>query len=151
MRGLRSSMNKAMTVSSNSRTGDRKLKLSALQEAVLHWLRREQRRRPQVAGSNGIPYPDLAQAFGVDRAELSTCLRRLVRKQLVLATLPRGSWVRYISLTEKAEPKPRQDVTEGYKGRPDARDGRERESRRSRRKTSSRRRGRWTPLTEMDE
>ena len=144
-------MNKAMTVSSNSRASDRKLKLSALQQAVLHWLRREQRRRPQVAGGNGIPYPDLAQALGVDRAELSTCLRRLVRKRLVLATLPRGSWVRYISLTDKAEPGPRQDAAKDHRGQSDPRDGLEREARRPRRKTKPRRRGRWTPLTEMDE
>lgn len=144
-------MNRAMTVSSNSRASDRKLKLSALQQAVLHWLRREQRRRPQVAGGNGIPYPDLAQALGVDRAELSACLRRLIRKRLVLATLPRGSWVRYISLTDKAEPGPRQDTKVEYGNRPDPRDAWEREPRRPRRKTKPRRRGRWTPSTEMDE
>ena len=76
---------KAILVDSPSRAGDRKLKLSALQQAVLHWLRREQRRRPQTAGGNGVPYPELAQALRVDRAELSTCLRRLIRKRGVQA------------------------------------------------------------------
>ena len=138
-------------MNSPSSASDRKLKLSALQQAVLHWLRREHRRRPQVAGGNGIPYPDLAQALGVDRAELSACLRRLVRKRLVVATLPRGSWVRYISLTDKAEAKPLENAAKNRRKHPDPRDNWDRETHRTRRKTRSRRRGRWTPLTEVDE
>ena len=136
---------------SPSRAGDRKLKLSALQQAVLHWLRREQRRRPQTAGGSGVPYPDLAQALGVDRAELTTCLRRLIRKRLVLATLPRGSWVRYISLTEKAHARPTPNGAEDPRGHRRPRDAWEREPRRPRPKTRERRRGRRTSATEMDE
>ena len=133
-----------------SRASDRKLKLSALQQAVLHWLRREQRRRPQMAGGHGIPYPELAQAISIDRAELSACLRRLIRKRLVVATLPRGSWVRYIALTDKAEAKPPQNTSKDHKKNRDPRDHREPTPRRPRRKTRSRRRERWTPLTEVD-
>lgn len=134
-----------------SHPSDRKLKLSALQQAVLHWLRREQRRRPQLADGSGIPYPDLARALGVDRAELSACLQRLIRKRLVVATLPRGSWVRYIALTDKGEAKPRQDTSKEHKKpRDPAADLWDREPRRSRRKAKTRRRERWTPLTEMD-
>ena len=129
---------------------DKKLKLSALQQAVLHWLRREFRRRPQLADGNGIPYPDLAQALGVDRAELSACLRRLIRKRLVVATLPRGAWVRYVALTEKGEAKPRQGTPEEHKKQRDVSEQWGREPRRSRRKDKTRRRQRWTPLTEMD-
>ena len=129
---------------------DKKLKLSALQQAVLHWLRREFRRRPQLADGNGIAYPDLAQALGVDRAELSACLRRLIRKRLVVATLPRGAWVRYVALTEKGEAKPRQSTPEEHKKHRDVSERWGREPRRSRRKDKTRRRQRWTPLTEMD-
>ena len=129
---------------------DRKLRLSALQQAVLHWLRREQRRRPQLADDIGIPYPDLAGALGVDRAELSACLRRLIRKRLVVATLPRGSWVRYIALTEKGETNPRQTAPKEPNKRQDPADLWDPKSRRSRRKGKARRRGRRTSLPEMD-
>lgn len=125
---------------------DKKLKLSVLQQAVLHWLRREHRRRPQLADGSGIPYPDLANALNVDRAELSACLRRLIRKRLVVATLPRGSWVRYIALTDKGEAKPRQATPKEY---PNPSDQWENKGR-SRRKARTRRRKRWTPLTELD-
>ena len=128
---------------------DKRLKLSALQQAVLHWLRREQRRRPQLADGSGIPYPDLASALNVDRAELSACLRRLIRKRLVVATLPRGSWVRYIALTDKGEVKPRQDTTNERGENHDPSVQRDHKGR-SRRKARNRRRERWTPLTELD-
>lgn len=128
---------------------DKKLKLSALQQAVLHWLRREQRRRPQLTDGNGIPYPDLASALNVDRAELSTCLRRLIRKRLVVATLPRGSWVRYIALTDKGETKPRQDTAKERSENRNPSDRWENKGR-SRRKARTRRRERWTPLPELD-
>ena len=147
----RATPKKAILVDSPSRAGDRKLKLSALQQAVLHWLRREQRRRPQIAGGNGVPYPELAQALRVDRAELSTSLRRLIRKRLVVATLPRGSWVRYISLTDKGEDRPAANGSKDRRGRADPRDAWEREPRRPRPKARSRRRGRRTPSTEGDE
>ena len=133
-----------------SHGSDRKLKLSALQQAVLHWLRREQRRRPQLADGIGIPYPDLAGALGVDRAELSACLRRLIRKRLVVATLPRGSWVRYVALTDKGEATPRQTAPKERTNHPDPADLWDPKPRRSRRKGKTRRRGRWTPSTEMD-
>ena len=128
---------------------DKKLKLSALQQAVLHWLRREHRRRPQLADGSGIPYPDLARALNVDRAELSACLRRLIRKRLVVATLPRGSWVRYIALTDKGEAKPRQDTANERGENHDPSVQRDHKGR-SRRKARNRRRERWTPLTELD-
>ncbi len=134
----------------SSRPSDRKLKLSALQEAVLHWLRREQRRRPQAAGGNGIPYPDLAQALSIDRAELAACLRRLISKRLVVSNLPRGSWVRYIALTEKAETRPPQNIPKDQKKHRNPRDRRESELHRPRRRARSRRREHWTPLTEVD-
>ena len=126
-----------------TRAGHPNLKLSALQQAILHWLRREQTRRPQVTGDRGIPYPELAQAVGVDRSELSACLRRLIRKRLVVATLPRGSWVRYITLTDRAEAKPPQNNPTVHRKRRSQVDHRERELRRPRRKSGSRRRERW--------
>ena len=129
---------------------DRKLRLSALQQAVLHWLRREQRRRPQLADGIGIPYPDLAGALGVDRAELSACLRRLIRKRLVVATLPRGSWVRYIAPTDKGETNPRQTAPKEPNKRQDPADLWDPKPGRSRRKGKARRRGRRTSLPEMD-
>ena len=143
-------MDKALPVNPSSHDNDRKLKLSALQETVLNWLRREQRRRPQVSGGNGIPYPDLAEALSVDRAELSACLRRLIRKRLVVANLPRGSWMRYIALTDKAESRLPQDTLKDQRKRRDPRERRESKPRRPHRKPRSRRRDRWTPLTEVD-
>lgn len=128
---------------------DKKLKLSVLQQAVLHWLRREHRRRPQLADGSGIPYPDLANALNVDRAELSACIRRLIRKRLVVATLPRGSWVRYITLTDKGEAKPGQDAARERRENSDPSGQRDHKGR-SRRKARNRRRERWTPLTELD-
>ena len=152
MRGLFRTMHKAFPVNSGSRPSDRKLKLTALQQAVLQWLRREQRRsRPPVAGGNGVPYADLVQALGVDRSELSACLRRLIRKRLVVATLPRGSWVRYILLTSKAETEPPRNISREPGKRRDPRDDWERKPGRPRRKTRSRRRGRWAPLTEWED
>ena len=133
-----------------SHPDDKKLRLSALQQAVLHWLRREQRRRPQLADDIGIPYPDLARALGVDRAELSVCLRRLIRKRLVVATLPRGAWVRYIALTDKGEAKPQPPASREHKNPRDPADLWDRQPRRARRKAKTRRRTRWTPLTESD-
>lgn len=133
----------------SSHTSDKKLKLSALQQAVLHWLRREHRRRPQLADGSGIPYPDLASALNVDRADLSACLRRLIRKRLVVATLPRGSWVRYIALTDKGEANPRQDTPKDHRENRDPSDRRDHRGR-PRRKARTRRRERRTPLTELD-
>ena len=133
-----------------SQTSDQKLKLSALQQAVLHWLRREQRRRPQLADGHGIPYPDLARALSVDRVELSACLRRLIRKRLVVATLPRGSWVRYVALTDKGAANPRQAAPKEHNKHRDPADRWDLEPRRSRRKGKAHRRGRRTPLSEMD-
>ena len=133
----------------SSQASDKKLKLSALQQAILHWLRREQRRRPQLADGSGIPYPDLARALSIDRAELSACLRRLIRKQLIVATLPRGAWVRYIALTDKGEAKPRQDTPTEHKKQRDPSDRWDIKGR-PRRKARTRRRGHRTPLTELD-
>lgn len=132
-----------------SQAFDKKLKLSALQQAVLHWLRREHRRRPQLADGSGIPYSDLVNALNVDRAELSACLRRLIRKELVVATLPRGSWVRYIALTDKGEAKPRQDSPKEHREYRDSSDRRDRDNR-PRRRAKHRRRNHRTPLTELD-
>ena len=133
----------------SSQASDKKLKLSALQQAILHWLRREQRRRPQLADGSGIPYPDLARALSIDRAELSACLRRLIRKQLIVATLPRGAWVRYIALTDKGEAKPRQDTPTEHKKQRDPSDRWDIKGR-PRRKARTRRRDHRTPLTELD-
>ena len=132
-----------------SQASDKKLKLSALQQAVLHWLRREHRRRPQLADGSGIPYSDLVSALNVDRAELSACLRRLIRKELVVATLPRGSWVRYIALTDKGEAKPRQDSPKEHREYRDSSDRRDRDNR-PRRRAKHRRRNHRTPLSELD-
>ena len=133
----------------SSQASDKKLKLSALQQAILHWLRREQRRRPQLTDGIGIPYPDLARALSIDRAELSACLRRLIRKRLVVATLPRGAWVRYIALTDKGEAKPRQDTPTEHKEYRDPSDRWDLKGR-PRRKARTRRRDHRTPLTELD-
>ena len=80
---------------------------------------------------------------------MSACLRRLIRKRLVVATLPRGSWVRYIALTDKGEAKPRQDTPTEPKKQRDPSDRWDREGR-PRRKVRTRRRDPRTPLAELD-
>jgi hypothetical protein len=50
-----------------------------------------------------MPYPELVRAVDADKASITSSVRQLLRKGLVLVTLPTGEWVRYVALTEEGE------------------------------------------------
>ena len=43
------------------------------------------------------------QALKADKSSITAGLRQLMRKGLVLLTLPRGGWTRYVALTEQGK------------------------------------------------
>ncbi len=71
--------------------------LSAIQQRMLIWLQEERQR--QTGTTDGIPFPALVQAMKTDKLNVMTSLRQLMRKGLVAVSLPRGSWTRFIDLT----------------------------------------------------
>lgn len=80
-----------------------RLRLSERQYSLLHWLRAELHRRQRAGDTKGVPYPELVRAAAIDKASVTAHLRYLIQKGLVLVTLPRGGWARYVTLTEKGE------------------------------------------------
>ncbi len=78
-------------------------RLSGLQKSILQWLRSEQRRRHSTDNAMGIAYPELVRALDAGKAPVTTGLRQLMRRALVVVTLPRGGWTRYVHLTEEGE------------------------------------------------
>ncbi|HEY7489509.1 MAG TPA: hypothetical protein VIH59_00145 [Candidatus Tectomicrobia bacterium] len=79
------------------------MRLSDLQKSVLQALRRELRYRQRSGTAEGMPYPALVRAVDADKASITSSVRQLLRKGLVLVTLPTGEWVRYVALTEAGE------------------------------------------------
>ncbi len=79
------------------------LRLSPLQQSILHWLRNELRRRQRAGDAGMVPYPDLVHALNADKASITSEVRHLLKKDLLGVTLPAGGWVRYIMLTDKGE------------------------------------------------
>jgi hypothetical protein len=77
------------------------LRLSSLQQSILHWLQQELRRRQRAGDAGMVPYPDLVRALTADKASITSEVRYLLRKGLLGVTLPAGGWVRYIMLTDK--------------------------------------------------
>ena len=77
------------------------LRLSSLQQSILHWLQNELRRRQRAGDAGMVPYPDLVRALNVDKASVTSEVRHLLKKGLLGVTLPSGEWVRYIMLTDK--------------------------------------------------
>lgn len=75
--------------------------LSEIQQRMLLWLQEELQRQPRTDAGDGVPFPALVQAMRTDKLNVMTSLRQLMRKGLVAVTLPRGSWNRYIDLTEQ--------------------------------------------------
>jgi hypothetical protein len=78
-------------------------RLSDLEKSILQWLCTNLRHRQRVGGSMGVPYPELVRAVDADKARVTASLRHLMQKGLVLVTLPRGEWVRYVTLTDQGE------------------------------------------------
>ena len=79
------------------------LRLSSLQQSILHWLRNELRRRQRAGDAGMVPYPELVRALTADKASITSEVRHLLRKGLLGITLPTGGWVRYVMLTDKGE------------------------------------------------
>jgi hypothetical protein len=79
------------------------LRLSPLQQSIIHWLRNELRRRQRVGDAGMVPYPDLVRALRADKASITSEVRHLLRKGLLRVTLPAGQWVRYVMLTEQGD------------------------------------------------
>jgi DNA-binding MarR family transcriptional regulator len=80
-----------------------KHRLTDLQQSLLQWLRTELRRRQRAHDPAGITFPEVVRALRADKVSVTTGLRHLMRKGLVETVLPRGSWVRHVSLTELGE------------------------------------------------
>jgi DNA-binding MarR family transcriptional regulator len=76
-------------------------RLSGLQLTILHSLYAALRR--QSSATAGVPYSDLVRALHADKTNVTDGLRQLLRKGLVLLTLPRGSWTRHVMLTEQGK------------------------------------------------
>ncbi|MGQ4809138.1 hypothetical protein NKDENANG_02540 [Candidatus Entotheonellaceae bacterium PAL068K] len=78
--------------------------LSGLQQSLLQWLYTDLHQRYRTDGNiKGVPYPDILRAVTADKASVTTALRQLMRKGLVLITLPRGGWTRWVRLTEQGK------------------------------------------------
>lgn len=77
-----------------------KHRLTDLQQSLLQWLRAELHRRQRANDRTGVAFPEVVRALRADKASVTTSLRHLMRKGLVETDLPRGSWVRHVSLTE---------------------------------------------------
>lgn len=82
---------------------DKASHLSSLQQSILHWVRNEVRRRQRAGDATQIPYPELVSAMRADKMMVTNDVRRLLRKGLLEVSLPPGSWVRYITLTDKGD------------------------------------------------
>ena len=76
-------------------------RLSGLQLTILHSLYAALRR--QADATAGVPYADLVRTLHADKSSITDGIRQLLRKGLVLLTLPRGGWTRYVMLTEQGK------------------------------------------------
>jgi DNA-binding MarR family transcriptional regulator len=76
-------------------------RLSGLQLTILHSLYTALRR--QADATAGVPYSDLVRTLHTDKSSITDGIRQLLRKGLVLLTLPRGGWTRYVMLTEQGK------------------------------------------------
>lgn len=79
------------------------VRLSSLQQSILHWLQYELRRRQRAGDTRRVPYPELVRAIDADKASITKEVRALLKKELLGMSLPPGEWVRYIMLTDKGE------------------------------------------------
>ena len=80
-----------------------KRNLSGLQKSILQWLYTDQHRRQSAGEAADVPYTDILLAVAADKVGVTLTLRQLMRKGLVLITLPRGSRTRCVILTEQGK------------------------------------------------
>ena len=78
-----------------------KQRLADVQRMILRWLHTEAARRRQSGQAVEIAYPDLVRDLRIDKAEIALGLRHLLHQGFVSVSLPRGSWVRYVSITKQ--------------------------------------------------
>lgn len=74
--------------------------LSALQKSILQWLHTNDQRRQATEETSLVPYTEIVQAVPADKTAVTSALRQLMRKGLLLITLPRGGRIRGVALTE---------------------------------------------------
>lgn len=75
--------------------------LSDPQQRMLLWLREESRRRQRNGHAESIPFHAVVRAMATNKISVMTSLRQLWRKGLLVVTLPRGAWDRYLALTDE--------------------------------------------------
>ena len=80
-----------------------KHRLTDLQQSLLRWLHAELRRQQRAGDVIGVAYPEVVRALGADKASVTTSLRHLMRKGLVVTMIPHGSWARHVYLTEQGD------------------------------------------------
>ncbi len=78
-----------------------KRNLSSLQKTILQWLYTDYQRRQSAGEGLQTPYTDIVRAVATDKAGVTLTLRQLMRKGLLLITLPRGGRTRCVILTEE--------------------------------------------------
>jgi DNA-binding MarR family transcriptional regulator len=75
--------------------------LNGLQKSILQWLYTHERRYRVAGEIPPAPYTDIVRAVPADKAEVTSALRQLMRKGLLLIILPRGGRIRGVVLTEE--------------------------------------------------
>lgn len=80
-----------------------KRNLSNLQKTILQWLYTDYQRRQAAGEGLETPYTDIVRAVATDKAGVTLTLRQLMRKGLLLITLPRGGRTRCVMLTEEGK------------------------------------------------
>jgi hypothetical protein len=78
-------------------------RLSDLQKSIVQWLYTELRQRQRAGHTGGVSYPELVRAIEANKVNITTSLRHLMQKGLVLVTLPHAEWARVVALTEQGE------------------------------------------------
>jgi hypothetical protein len=77
--------------------------LSSLQKAILQALSTVRHRRQPAETTAGVPYQDVVQAVAADKTTVTTSLRQLMRRGLVLIFVPPGAWTRWVALTAQGQ------------------------------------------------
>jgi DNA-binding MarR family transcriptional regulator len=72
-----------------------------LQRTILQWLASDARSRYGADETSGVPYGDIVRALTADKSSVTATLRQLLRKGLVVITIPPGGWTRCVFLTER--------------------------------------------------
>ncbi len=80
-----------------------KRNLSSLQKTILQWLYTDYQRRQSAGEGLETPYTDIVRAVAADKTGVTLTLRQLMRRGLLVITLPRGRRTRCVILTEEGK------------------------------------------------